>query len=77
MKGEPCEKYVSTDGEMKLVLCGCDKLHVTVGLTTLHFTRDEFQIFAETIRRLAAIVAQPSFGKTSLMPRSSPSEVSH
>lgn len=68
---------LSTDGEPKLVLCGCGKLHVTLGFITLHFTSDEFQIFAETIRRLAAIVAQPSFGKTSLMPRSSPSEVCH
>lgn len=71
------KSMLSTDGEMKLVLCGCGKLHVTLGSITLHFTRDEFQLFAETIRRLAAIVAQPSLGQASLTPRSSSSEVCH
>ena len=68
---------LSTDGEMKLVLCRCGKLHVTLGSITLHFTRDEFQLFAETIRRLAAIVAQPSLGQALLTSRSSSSEVCH
>ena len=78
MKGEDTVKNtLSTDGAMKLVLCGCGKLHVTLGSITLHFTRDEFQTFAETVRRLAAIVAQPSLGQVSAMTQPSPSEVCH
>jgi hypothetical protein len=54
------EKMLQSDGRMKLVLCGCGKLHMTCGSVTVHFTRDEFQAFAESVRRIAAIIAQPS-----------------
>lgn len=65
------------DGAMKLVLCDCGKLHVTVGSVTLHFTRDEFQVFAESIRRLAAIVAQPSENQTLMAPQLTSTQVCH
>ena len=48
------------ENPMKLVLCGCGKLHLTCGAVTLHLTRDEFLVFSESVRRLAVIVAQPS-----------------
>ncbi|MBA5867861.1 MAG: hypothetical protein GDA67_14300 [Nitrospira sp. CR1.3] len=46
------------DGQTKLVLCGCGKLHVTYGSVTLHFEREEFVLFAESIGRLAAMLKQ-------------------
>lgn len=52
------EKKLRTDGAMKLVLCGCGRLHVTCGSVTLHFDREEFLLFADSINRLAAIVTQ-------------------
>lgn len=62
---------------MKLVLCDCGKLHMTVGSVTLHFTRDEFQVFAESVRRLARIVAQPSMSQPLVSAQPSPREVCH
>lgn len=62
---------------MKLVLCDCGKLHVTFGSVTLHFTRDEFQVFAESIRRLAVIVGQPAPFQAPAGARSALSEVCH
>lgn len=52
------DKVLRTDGPMKLVLCGCGRLHVTCGPVTLHFDRDEFLVFADSVSRLAAIVKQ-------------------
>lgn len=52
------EKSGKADGAMKLVLCGCGRLHVTCGQVTLHFQRDEFLAFADGIGRLAAMVKQ-------------------
>jgi len=54
------KKAFGKDGPMKLVLCGCGKLHLTYGAVTLHLTRDEFLVFAESVQRLAVIVARPS-----------------
>ncbi|MGE0642283.1 MAG: hypothetical protein AB7P24_01300 [Nitrospira sp.] len=34
------------ENPMKLVLCGCGKLHLTCGAVTLHLTRDEFMVFS-------------------------------
>lgn len=62
---------------MKLVLCDCGKLHVTAGSVTLHFTRDEFQVFAESIRRLAAIVAQPATNQAVMAAQLTSTEVCH
>lgn len=70
-------KTLGKDSPMKLVLCGCGKLHLTCGSVTLHLTRDEFLVFAESIRRLAAIVAQPSLGQATAIPQPSSSEVCH
>lgn len=55
-------KTLGTTDPMKLVLCDCGKLHVTCGPVTLHFTRDEFLAYAESVRRLAAMVAQAPSG---------------
>lgn len=62
---------------MKLVLCGCGKLHLTCGVVTLHLTRDEFLSFADSVRRLAMIVAQPSMAQPLVSAQPSPSEVCH
>lgn len=71
------KKTLRTQEAMKLVLCGCGKIHVTWGSITLHFMRDEFQAFAESIRRLAAIMTQPSANEKSPATTSSFSEVCH
>ncbi|MDF0674698.1 MAG: hypothetical protein P0120_10250 [Nitrospira sp.] len=68
---------LQADGAMRLVLCDCGKLHVTLGSVTLHFTRDEFQKFAESIRRLAGIVGQSGPFQASAGGRSSFSEGCH
>lgn len=52
------EKTLRADGPMKLVLCGCGRLHVTCGSVTIHFDREEFLVFADSVGRLATIVAQ-------------------
>jgi len=62
---------------MKLVLCDCGGLRLSTGPMSIHFTREEFQVFAGSIGRLAAIVAQPSLGQTSAIPQASRSEVCH
>jgi hypothetical protein len=71
------EKMLGTDQSMKLVLCDCGGLRLTSGSVTIHFTREEFQVFAETIGRLASIVAQPTPGQASKTTRSKVSEVCH
>lgn len=71
------EKMFGTDQPMKLVLCDCGGLRLTSGPMTIHFTREEFQMFAGSIGRLAAIVAQPSLGQVSAIPQATPSEVCH
>lgn len=52
------DKSLRADRPMKLVLCGCGRLHVTCGSATLHFDREEFLVFAEGVSRLAAMVRQ-------------------
>lgn len=71
------EKIFEPDQPMKLLLCDCGGLRLTSGPMTIHFTRGEFQIFARSIGRLAAIVAQPSLGQVSAIPQATPSEVCH
>ncbi|NGZ10504.1 MAG: hypothetical protein CV088_14135 [Nitrospira sp. LK70] len=68
---------LQANGAMKLVLCDCGKLHVTLGSVTLHFTRNEFQKFAESIGRLAAIVGQSAPFRASAGAGSSLSEGCH
>ncbi|MGC4097130.1 MAG: hypothetical protein QM706_08440 [Nitrospira sp.] len=71
------KKTLGTDDPIKLVLCDCGKLHVTCGPVTLHFTRDEFLSYAESVRRLAAIIAQPSANLALRASQSAPLEVCH
>lgn len=70
-------KTLTGENPIKLVLCECGKLHVTYGAITLHLTRDEFLVFAESVRRVAAIMAQPSLGQASVITQSNPSQVCH
>jgi hypothetical protein len=71
------EKMFGTDQPMKLVLCDCGGLRLSSGPMTIHFTREEFQVFAESVGRLASIVAQPTLGQGSKPSRSNASEVCH
>lgn len=48
------------DGQTKLALCGCGKLHFTYGSVTVHFEREDFLQFAESVGRLSAMVRQAS-----------------
>jgi len=50
------------NGPIKLVMCGCGRLHVTSGSVTLHFQREEFLVFAEGVGRLASMVKQSPTG---------------
>lgn len=70
-------KILGHDSPMKLALCGCGKLHLTCGAITLHLTRDEFLAFAESVRRLAVMVTQPSMSQPMMSAQPSPSEVCH
>jgi hypothetical protein len=71
------EKMLGTDRSRKLVLCDCGGFRLSSGPMTIHFTREEFQVFAEAVGRLASIVAQPTFGQTSNTTRPNVSEVCH
>lgn len=71
------EKILRMDQPMKLALCDCGGFRLSSGPITIHFTREEFQAFAESVGRLASIVAQPSFGEASKTIRSKVSEVCH
>ena len=71
------EKMFGTDQPMKLVLCDCGGLRLSSGPMTIHFTREVFQVFAESVGRLASIVAQPPLGQASKTTRPKVSEVCH
>lgn len=71
------DKVLRTDKPMKLVLCGCGRLHVTCGPVTLHFDRDEFLVFADSVSRLAAIVGQHPIGLASAARQGEHTEVCH
>jgi|CXWL01.1.fsa_nt_gi hypothetical protein len=71
------DKVLRTDGPMKLVLCGCGRLHVTCGPVTLHFDRDEFLVFADSVSRLAAIVKQSPATLAPLARQGAHTEVCH
>lgn len=70
-------KAFGKDGPMKLVLCGCGKLHLTCGAVTLHLTREEFLVFAESVQRLAVIIARPSMEQSLGAAQPNPSMVCH
>ena len=52
------ENVMNGKGQCKLVMCGCGKLHFTYGAVTLHFDRDEFLRFSESVGRLGPMVRQ-------------------
>ncbi len=71
------DKVLQTDGRMKLVLCGCGRLHVTCGPVTLHFDHEEFLTFADSVSRLAAIVMQHPASLTPTAKQGPHTEVCH
>lgn len=71
------EKLLRTDQAMKLMLCDCGGFRLSSGPMTIHFTHDEFQVFAESVGRLAAIVAQPNLGQAQKTTRLNTTEVCH
>lgn len=71
------DKMLATDRSIKLVLCDCGGLRLSSGPLTIHFTREEFQAFAESVGRLASIVAQPTLDQALKGTRSNVSEVCH
>lgn len=58
------ESILRGEGQSKLALCGCGRLHFTYGSVTLHFDHEEFLLFAESVGRLATMVRQPDAGQT-------------
>lgn len=58
------ENIMRGEGQSKLGFCGCGKLHFTYGPVTLHFDRDEFLIFADSVGRLGGLVRQSAKGST-------------
>lgn len=64
-------------GQLKLAVCGCGRLHVTYGSITLHFEREEFQVFADSIGRLASMLKQSSLDSVSAHAGSSSVHMCH
>ena len=58
------EHVLRRDGQSKVVLCECGKLHFTYGSVTLHFDRDEFLLFSESVGRLSSMVRQAAAGSS-------------
>jgi hypothetical protein len=56
------EDFMKGQGQGKLALCECGKLHFTYGSVTLHFEREEFFLFAEAVGRLSAMLKQTPHG---------------
>ncbi|HEY6085300.1 MAG TPA: hypothetical protein VIU63_07870 [Nitrospira sp.] len=52
------EDVMQGKGQGKLALCGCGKIHFSYGPVTLHFDREEFVLFAESVGWLGAMVKQ-------------------
>ena len=50
------DNVIHGNGQAALNLCGCGRLHFTYGPITLHFERDEFEVFAGVVGRLATQV---------------------
>lgn len=50
------EQVLRGDGQAKVGVCGCGRLHFTYGAVTLHFDREEFLAFAESVGRLGSMV---------------------
>jgi hypothetical protein len=58
------EHVLRGEGQSKVVLCDCGKLYFTYGSITLHFDRDEFLVFAESVGRLSTMVRQAMAGSS-------------
>ena len=71
------EKLLGSDQPMKLVLCDCGGLRLSSCPMTIHFSREEFEVFAAAVGRLASIVAKPTLGEGARAARSNVSEVCH
>jgi len=65
------------NGQSKLAVCGCGRLHVTYGSITLHFDKEEFQIFADSIGRLASMLKQSSLSSMPAHKGSSSAHMCH
>ncbi len=58
------EEVMCGDKQSKLAFCECGKLHFTYGPVTLHFDREEFIAFADSVGRLGTLVKQAANGST-------------
>ena len=58
------EHVLRGEGQSKAVLCDCGTLHFTYGSVILHFDRDEFLLFAESVGRLGTMVRQAANGSS-------------
>ena len=56
------EDFMKDQGQGRLTLCECGKLHFTYGPVTVHFEREEFFLFAEAVGRLSAMMKQAPHG---------------
>ena len=65
------DNVIHGNGQAALNVCGCGRLHFTYGPITLHFDRDEFQMFADVVGRLAAQVpcVEDHLGPLARVPR--------
>ncbi|MCS6897089.1 MAG: hypothetical protein NZM29_03870 [Nitrospira sp.] len=76
-ENEAMKNMLVVEGPMKLVLCGCGKVHLTFGAVTLHLTKEEFLMFAKSVRRLTMVLGQSTFHRTQTMSQVSSGEVCH
>ena len=58
------EHVLRGEGQSRVMLCDCGKFHFTYGSITLHFDRDEFLVFAESVGRLSTMVRQATAGSS-------------
>lgn len=56
------EQVMRGDKQSKLVFCECGKLHFTYGPITLHFDKEEFITFADSVGRLGTLAKQVEDG---------------
>lgn len=54
------------DVQSKLVLCECGKFHFTYRSMTLHFEREEFFAFVDSVARLGRLVKESANGSTQM-----------
>lgn len=54
------DHVLQRDRVAKIVLCQCGQLHFTYCSVTLHFDREEFLRFSESVARLSHLVRRAS-----------------